>query len=174
MRKIVIVAIALVALGLEVDKLPAADGAGTAAAPAVIGPRVALVCTSCHGAQTYAQLRASRDEWRRYVYEMMLHGAQIRAEEFEPIINYLANAYGLSSAAAGTREPPQAGGQQGEALVNRACTSSCHALDLVTAVRRTPDDWNDVLTRMQNHGAKMTDAERQAIAGYLVEHFGRR
>jgi hypothetical protein len=61
---------------------------------------------------------------------------------------------------------------QGEALVNRACTS-CHALSFVTAVRRTPDDWIALITRMQTHGARMTDAERQAVAAYLVENFGR-
>jgi len=171
-RKIVIVVIALVALSLEiVINMPAPVGAGIAAPPEAIGSRVALVCTSCHGAQVYAQLRASRDEWRRYVYEMMLHGAQIRPEEFEPITDYLASAYGLSSAVAGPQMAPAA---QGDALVNRACTSSCHALDLVTAVRRTPDDWDAVLTRMQNQGARMTDAERRTIAAYLVGNFGRR
>jgi hypothetical protein len=173
-RKTLIVAIVFVALGFEIviNKLPAANGTEAAAAPAAIGARVALVCTSCHGVQTYSQLRVSRDEWRRYVYEMMLHGAQVRLEEFEPITDYLASAYGPSSPVAGPPTPPAPA--QGDALVNRACASSCHALDLVTAVRRTPDDWDAVLTRMQNHGARMTDAERQAITGYLVEHFGQR
>jgi hypothetical protein len=173
-RKTLIVGILFVALGFEIvmNKLPAANGTETAAAPAAIGARVTLVCTSCHGAQTYSQLRASRDEWRRYVYEMMLHGAQVRLEEFEPITDYLASAYGPSSPVAGT--PAPSAPTQGNALVNRACASSCHALDLVTAVRRTPDDWDAILTRMQSHGAKMTDAERHAINVYLVEHFGQR
>jgi hypothetical protein len=167
MRNFVIVAIALVTLGLD-----AVGPTGTAVAQEAIASRVALVCTSCHGARIYTQLRASRDEWRRYVYEMMLRGAHIRPEEFEPITDYLASSHGPSSAAAGLPAPP--GGTQGEALMNRACTASCHARDLVTAVRRTPDDWDTVLTRMQTHGAKMTNAERQAIAAYLVENFGRK
>jgi hypothetical protein len=132
---------------------------------------VALVCTSCHGARVYTQLRANRDEWRTYVYEMMLRGAHIRPEEFEPITDYLAGAYGPSSAAAGPAAQPAVA--QSEALMNRACTAACHARDVVTAVRRTPDDWDKVLTRMQTHGAKMTNAERQAIAAYLAENFGR-
>jgi hypothetical protein len=41
----------------------------------------------------------------------------------------------------------------------------------VTAVRRTPDDWDEVVARMQTRGAKMTNAERQATAAYLAENF---
>ena len=168
MQKTVIIALALATLGLEI----ASGQSAIAVAPEAIGARVALVCTSCHGAQTYTQLRASRDEWRRYVYEMMLHGAQIRPAEFEPITDYLTSAYGLSSTAAGPPAAPASA--QGESLVNRVCASSCHALAIVTAVRRTPDNWEDVLTRMHNHGASMTAAEREAITTYLVGNFGRR
>ena len=168
MRKITIAAIALVTPGLQI----AFGHSGRALADPAVGSRVALVCTSCHGAQTYAQLRATRDDWRKYVYEMMLHGAQVRPEEFEPITDYLANAFGPSSAAAGPPAPPA--GAQGEALVNRACAYSCHALDLVVAVRRTSADWENILTRMQIHGVRITNPERQAIAAYLVENFGRK
>ncbi len=57
-------------------------------------------------------------------------------------------------------------------LVVRTC-AGCHAIDIVVARQRTQDEWDMLISRMMDHGAKATDDEQQLIFEYLVTHFGK-
>jgi competence ComEA-like helix-hairpin-helix protein len=60
----------------------------------------------------------------------------------------------------------------GEELVNKVCDSSCHGLERLDEMRRTPRDWNDVVTTMATKGATATDAQFGTIKKYLVRYYG--
>jgi len=51
------------------------------------------------------------------------------------------------------------------------CTQ-CHAQEMVTAQRRTPQEWDDILNRMAGYGAMMTEQQRDEITVYLTTNFG--
>jgi competence protein ComEA len=57
-----------------------------------------------------------------------------------------------------------------EVLV-RVCTS-CHAPELVVSKHHTPEEWDDIIAKMVDHGAQATDEEQQRILSYLVRFFG--
>lgn len=56
-------------------------------------------------------------------------------------------------------------------LVQRACTT-CHAASQVVARRRTGHEWQEVVDKMIEHGAKVSDAEYEKIVAYLTKNYG--
>ena len=56
-------------------------------------------------------------------------------------------------------------------LLVHVCTS-CHAPEIVVANRHTPEEWDDIIAKMVDHGAQATDEEQQRILTYLVHFFG--
>ena len=54
----------------------------------------------------------------------------------------------------------------------RAC-STCHALDIVTNQRLTPQEWNNVVQTMSAKGTVATPAELKMIQSYLAQAFPR-
>jgi len=59
----------------------------------------------------------------------------------------------------------------GRDLVVRACTS-CHDASQITYKRRTPEDWDYVITKMMQGGAELTAQEQDAVLAYLVKTLG--
>jgi cytochrome c5 len=57
-------------------------------------------------------------------------------------------------------------------LVTRVC-SACHAPEVVTAKRHTSDEWDDIIAKMVDHGARASDAEQDQILAYLVRFYGK-
>jgi quinoprotein glucose dehydrogenase len=64
--------------------------------------------------------------------------------------------------------PPGAG----RAVTIRAC-SPCHALDIVTNQRLTPQEWTNVVQTMSAKGAPASPAELNMIQSYLANAFPR-
>jgi hypothetical protein len=58
-----------------------------------------------------------------------------------------------------------------KALVVRACTG-CHQASQVVAKRLTADEWDIMLGKMVDRGARLTDAEQDQVYDYLVKYFG--
>lgn len=54
----------------------------------------------------------------------------------------------------------------GRELVQKAC-GSCHAIDTVTAVGRTPQQWAEIIGQMQNMGLSASDEDLATIHAYL-------
>jgi cytochrome c5 len=59
----------------------------------------------------------------------------------------------------------------GKALVVSACTT-CHQAEVVVAKRRTAAEWDEVIGKMVDRGATLSDAEQDQIYDYLVKNFG--
>lgn len=134
---------------------------------------VAQACTLCHGLNTVLQLRQGADGWRSIVDYMVLHGAQLTPRQADQAVEYLATNFGP-----GVNVPrpatqvslPEGAGRD---LVAANCVI-CHGLDRVAAARRTPSDWQSVLTRMQFLGAPLSNSDKETIAAYLDANFGTR
>jgi mono/diheme cytochrome c family protein len=50
--------------------------------------------------------------------------------------------------------------------------SSCHDASLVAGQKRSPSDWDDVVSRMVGMGASVNDDQYKAITTYLNTNFG--
>ena len=61
---------------------------------------------------------------------------------------------------------------KGREVVIQQC-ALCHPIDLVIQQRRTQDEWDTLISRMVDHGARANEAEQQVIFEYLVLHFGK-
>ena len=75
----------------------------------------------------------------------------------------------LAAAAADGPELPEG---PGKALVTENC-SSCHGVDLITAKRRTPAEWDEVMNRMLANGAPLNDEQTKQVTTYLVTYLGK-
>jgi mono/diheme cytochrome c family protein len=132
---------------------------------------VAQTCTTCHGLNTVLQLRESADGWRSLVDYMVLHGAPLTQDQETQAVNYLATNFGpgvnLPQATSAVTLPDG----PGKDLVANNCVV-CHGLDRIAAAKRTPSDWNSVLSRMQFMGAPVSADDKRTIAAYLDKNFG--
>ena len=54
------------------------------------------------------------------------------------------------------------------ALAGRTCGSGCHAMDVVTSQRMNEKEWRALIQNMVARGAKASDAEVDALAGYFT------
>jgi cytochrome c5 len=57
-------------------------------------------------------------------------------------------------------------------LITRVC-SACHAPEMITAKRHTSDEWDDIIAKMVDHGARANDVEQEQILAYLVRFYGK-
>ena len=57
-------------------------------------------------------------------------------------------------------------------LVVRVC-SGCHVPEMVTAKRHTAEEWDDIIAKMVDHGARATEAEQDQILAYLIRFYGK-
>jgi len=73
--------------------------------------------------------------------------------------------------AQGAQARPQEGPPAKEAL-QKVC-GACHALERVTASRRSRAQWDETMDKMISLGAKGTEEEFAAIMAYLIRWYGR-
>jgi cytochrome c5 len=59
----------------------------------------------------------------------------------------------------------------GATLMNQRCTV-CHSLARVISKQLNTDQWNQIVSRMIQHGAKLTSAEQTALVDYLAKTYG--
>ena len=58
----------------------------------------------------------------------------------------------------------------GEELVNTVCTQ-CHTIDTVKSASHKASEWPDVIDKMVQFGAEISDDDRKAIEAYLATHY---
>jgi len=78
--------------------------------------------------------------------------------------------------AQGAQAQPQEGPPAKEALQKEALQKvcgACHALERVTASRRSRAQWDETMDKMISLGAKGTEEEFAAIMAYLIRWYGR-
>jgi cytochrome c5 len=59
----------------------------------------------------------------------------------------------------------------GQATTARICTG-CHAVTVITSMRKSADDWAGIVDEMRSRGANGTDEEFDQISAYLAANFG--
>lgn len=58
-------------------------------------------------------------------------------------------------------------------LVEKACGSGCHAVEVVTSQRMSAADWRATVTNMVARGAPLSDAQVNVVVAYLAKTLGR-
>jgi hypothetical protein len=64
-------------------------------------------------------------------------------------------------------DPPPGPGLE---LIQRSCVG-CHDIYMITAKRKTPDEWATTVGLMADRGAEVTPEEMQIIEEYLSQNF---
>ncbi len=72
-----------------------------------------------------------------------------------------------SSSSGSTGDPSPSG----QTIVNERC-SRCHALTRIQGARKSGQDWDATVTRMDSHGLQLTPAEKAAVVDYLAATYG--
>jgi len=131
---------------------------------------VAVACTQCHGPNAFTPIRENAQAWRYQVYDMILRGAQIKPDEMDKVVNYLAKNFGP-----GVNVPPSqpvtlADGQ-GKEIVEGGC-ALCHGLDRVAAAKRSPGEWQRIVDKMVFLGAPLNGDQSKAALAYLTANYG--
>ncbi len=131
---------------------------------------VSVACVQCHTPNIIMGMRKSSAGWRAHVYDMFIRGAQVRDDEVDTVVDYLATNFGP-----GVNVPkfeiaalPEGDGRE---LVQQRCGTACHDLTRVTVPRHGRNDWNTVVARMLEIGAPMTPDEGKTISAYLGKNF---
>ncbi len=80
----------------------------------------------------------------------------------------------LSAVACGNAQQPAPTAAQpdGASLLQARCTA-CHTLDRVQQTARTAAEWQTIVARMRGKGARLTDAEAEALVQHLAQTFGK-
>ncbi|MGC9393740.1 MAG: hypothetical protein ACP5J4_02660 [Anaerolineae bacterium] len=58
----------------------------------------------------------------------------------------------------------------GQALLEARCVD-CHDLSRATSARYTQEEWQEIVTRMIEHGAELNADEETALVAYLAETY---
>jgi mono/diheme cytochrome c family protein len=58
-----------------------------------------------------------------------------------------------------------------KALVANTC-SQCHSTDVLTEKRRSPEEWQDIVTRMEGMGATLDADQEKTVVAYLSTNLG--
>lgn len=59
----------------------------------------------------------------------------------------------------------------GKQVVVAKCTQ-CHGQEMFALSRKTPDDWDQTITKMTSNGLVITDEEYEVIMDYLTKNLG--
>lgn len=134
------------------------------AAPAAVRAR----CLSCHGVDLIDQQRLSRVGWERELDKMIRWGALVSDAERAPILDALQQLSARGRPLDAVREEEVA---RGASVFEQRCLR-CHRADLVEQQRLTPAGWRREIDKMIGWGARVDDADRDALLTYLSGRYG--
>jgi competence protein ComEA len=81
----------------------------------------------------------------------------------------ISSAFSMAQAQAAPNSMlPDAPGKQ---VVVAKCTQ-CHGQEMFALARKTPDDWDQTITKMTTNGLVITDEEYDVIMDYLTKNLG--
>jgi len=89
----------------------------------------------------------------------------------------LAVLIGCQSRSTQPTQAPAAAGEtpaladDGASLLETRC-STCHSADRAKQARKAPEQWAQTVSRMIDHGAQLTDAEKTVLVDYLAATYG--
>lgn len=174
--RIIKLAVLSLALGVAISGVISASRAATSSQDLPEGKGVEAVrdkCLICHEADLITQQRLNRAGWGREVDKMIRWGAAVTEAEKTPMIDYLAEHFAPRPAsptgnAQSTTSPAGGPGQQ---VYENQCLI-CHEDDLIKQQRLTRAGWGREVDKMVRWGAKVSEAEKEALVDYLSKNFG--
>ena len=86
------------------------------------------------------------------------------------VVTLAATTSGFQVAAGAAKDEDELA-RVGHELTEKICTE-CHEVEVITALRRTPRDWNNMVTTMAQRGANATDDQFATIKKYLTRYYG--
>jgi cytochrome c2 len=128
-------------------------GAAPVTGPSLLEER----CVKCHSTERIITQKKSPAEWEAALKKMLGYGAELSDEEFNVLLKYLIGKFTTPST--------------GPSLLENKC-ASCHALSMVTAQKKTPEDWEATLERMKGYGVVLTGDESEILHHFLTEEYG--
>jgi mono/diheme cytochrome c family protein len=176
MRVLAIVKVALLicASAVVVSPLGLAQEGGPAGGntlPAGAGREiVAVACAQCHGFNAFTWLRQGEVAWRYQVYDMVLRGSQIGPDEIDKVVSYLTTNFG-PGVNVPSSSPVSLPAGAGKEVIEGGC-GICHGLDRAVGTRRSPIEWQAIVTRMVFLGAPLPADQARAAVDYLSTNFG--
>lgn len=57
-----------------------------------------------------------------------------------------------------------------ESIINEQCVT-CHGLSRITSTKASLEQWQSIVERMIQKGAKLTDAEKAVLVQYLADNY---
>jgi competence protein ComEA len=84
----------------------------------------------------------------------------------------LSSAIAVSTSAAGQQSGGDDANDPATQAFTRVC-SNCHSPDRIISGRRDRDQWNEVIDKMIQNGAKGSDDDFDLVLEYLESHYGR-
>ena len=118
----------------------------------------AACTTTCHDARRIDTQALDEAGWTKNVKAMIEQGAEVKADDVRPLVDYLVKYHG-----------PLPDGP-GKELVLNICTQ-CHDLQRVRRTRLTPEGWIEVLETMLNEGAPLSEKDFPDVLRYLARNF---
>jgi len=120
---------------------------------------MAAACTTtCHSPRPIETQALDEEAWTKQVKTMIEKGADVKAEDVRPLVDYLVKVHG-----------PLPDGP-GKELVLNICTQ-CHDLQRVRRTRLSPEGWFEVLENMLNEGAPLSEKDFPDVLRYLARNF---
>src|SRR5688572_29363056 len=169
----------LLAVGLMSSaSAPVAAQGGRSTRPQVTPPQgpprqvIFKHCTTCHGIDDYAYNALDRAGWDAHLTKKH-QGLDVPLPQADRaiLLDWLAERFGAT-----TKPFPRAyvaeevttffSDAEGDALLNRACTS-CHEIERVNKARFAPERWRVVTLDMRERGAKLEDGELERLVEWL-------
>jgi hypothetical protein len=115
-------------------------------------------CTTCHDTRPIDTRALDEEAWTKSVKAMIEKGAEVKAEDVRPLVDYLVRYHG-----------PLPDGP-GKELVLTICTQ-CHDLQRVRRTRLSPEGWLGLLETMLNEGAPLSEKDFPDVLRYLARNF---
>ena len=118
----------------------------------------AACTTACHDTRPIDTQALDDAAWTKEVKTMIEKGAEVKADDVGPLVEYLVKNHG-----------PLPDGP-GKELVLNICTQ-CHNLQRVRRTQLSPEGWVEILENMLNEGAPLSDKDFPDVLRYLARNF---
>ena len=118
----------------------------------------AACTTGCHDNRPIDTQALDEAAWSKEVKAMIEKGAEVKADDVKPLVDYLVKSHG-----------PMPDGP-GKALVLNICTQ-CHDLQRIRRTQLSPEGWVEVLETMLNEGAPLPEKDFPDVLRYLARNF---
>ena len=140
--------------------VPALRAARQATQPPERGEQImnAACTTGCHDNRPIDTRALDEAAWSKEVTAMIEKGAEVKADEVKPLVDYLVKSHG-----------PMPDGP-GKELVLGICTQ-CHDLQRIRRTQLSPEGWLEVLETMLNEGAPLPEKDFPDVLRYLARNF---